>query len=383
MIQAPATLALLGGGQLGRFFVAAAHELGYRVIVVDPDAHCPAGQIAAEHLIAHYDDVTALDHLMHHCSAATTEFENVPALTLAQLATRMPVYPSSDAVAIAQDRILEKSFLRDNGFITAPFATIVSLEDCAAIEEAFFPAILKIARLGYDGKGQARVNSVAQAQQAFRDFNEQPCVLEQRLALDLEISVVLARTVSGECATFAVAENSHRNGILDISIAPARISETLRSQAEITAQEVAQRLNYVGVLAIEFFICGTSLLINELAPRPHNSGHHTIDSCITNQFEQQLRALCDLPLGSAQHHSAAVMVNLLGDLWYGEDSLTLREPDWSQLTQHPNLKLHLYGKEEPRPGRKMGHFTVVDSTIESALATALTARRAIGVADSP
>ena len=380
MIKAPATLAMLGGGQLGRFFVTAAHELGYKVIVLDPDPNAPAGLIADDHIVAAYDDPAALQQLASRCAAATTEFENVPAAALEKLAEKIPVHPSADAVAIAQNRVAEKSFLRNNGFATAPFLVIESAANLAKAGDEMFPAILKIARFGYDGKGQARVKNIAEAQQAFAEFNA-PCVLEKMLNLELEVSVVMARNSSGECQSFTLAENQHSNGILDVSIAPARTSAPLLAKAESMAKQVAQHLNYVGVLAVEFFIVDGELLINEIAPRPHNSGHYTIDGCVTNQFEQQVRAMCDLPLGSPLLHSASVMVNLLGDLWFQDDSEESREPDWAILNEIPNLKLHLYGKQSARPGRKMGHFTVIDGDAKKAVTTALKARKVIGVKD--
>ncbi|MDZ4324767.1 MAG: 5-(carboxyamino)imidazole ribonucleotide synthase, partial [Pseudomonas sp.] len=343
-IPAPATLAMLGGGQLGRFFVTAAHELGYKVIVLDPDADAPAGLIADDHIIAAYDDPAALEQLANRCAAATTEFENVPAAALEKLAEKIPVHPSAEAVAIAQNRIAEKTFLGNNGFATAPFMVIEKAPDLAKVSDEMFPAILKIARFGYDGKGQARVKNISEAQQAFTEFNA-PCVLEKMVKLDLEVSVVLARNSSGECQSFTLTENQHSHGILDISIAPARTSATLLAKAEEMAKQVAQHLNYVGVLAVEFFIVNGELLINEVAPRPHNSGHYTLDGCVTHQFEQQVRALCNLPLGTPRLHSASVMVNLLGDLWFQENSDESREPDWAKLNNIPNLKLHLYGKE--------------------------------------
>lgn len=378
MIKAPATLAVLGGGQLGRFFVTAAHELGYKVIVLDPDPDAPAGLIADEQIVAAYDDPAALEQLANRCAAATTEFENVPAAALEKLAEKIPVHPSAEAVAIAQNRVAEKSFLRNNGFATAPFLVIETAADLAKAGEEIFPAILKIARLGYDGKGQARVKNIAEARQAFAEFNA-TCVLEKMLSLELEVSVVMARNSSGQCQSFTLAENQHSHGILDVSIAPARTSAALLAKAEEMAKQVAEHLNYVGVLAVEFFIVNGELLINEIAPRPHNSGHYTLDGCVTHQFEQQVRALCNLPLGAPRLHSASVMVNLLGDLWFQNNSDESREPDWAMLNKIPNLKLHLYGKQSARPGRKMGHFTVIDSDITEALTTALAARKAIGV----
>ncbi len=375
-ITPPATLALLGGGQLGRFFVHTAHELGYKVMVLDPDADAPAGKIADSHIMASYDDHDALLQLSQHCAAATTEFENVPATVLEQLAQTMPVSPTADTVSIAQDRIREKEFLRDNGFNTAPFIPVVDESDLNNAPDDIFPAILKTARFGYDGKGQARVTSAREARAAQREFSI-PCVLEKLLQLDLEVSVVLARTADGECRCFPLAENSHRNGILDVTVVPARTTPALQQQAEQMASELATRLGYVGVLTVEFFVSDGQLLINEIAPRPHNSGHYTVDGCVTSQYEQQLRALCGLPLGSVSLHSNSVMVNLLGELWFqGEKS---SEPSWQLLHQIPNLKLHLYGKASARPARKMGHFTVIDQDPGAAITAAMAARKAIGI----
>ncbi len=380
IITPPATLALLGGGQLGRFFVQVAHELGYRVIVLDPDPDAPAGKIADDHIVAEYDNQAALAQLSQQCAAATTEFENVPAAVLQQLAQTMPVSPCTDAVSIAQDRIREKGFLRDNCFTTAPFIAVETEADLDHANEALFPAILKTARFGYDGKGQVRVSSINEARAALREFDS-PCILEKMLPLDLEVSVVLARSADGDCSCFPLAENSHSHGILDVTIVPARTTLALQQQAEQMACALANQLGYVGVLAVEFFISNGELLINEIAPRPHNSGHYTVDGCITSQYEQQLRTLCGLPLGSPQLHNSSVMVNLLGDLWFPADSHESIEPNWQLLHRIPNLKLHLYGKTSARRGRKMGHFTVIDNNADEALTTAMKARKAIGIRD--
>lgn len=387
MILPPATLGMLGGGQLGRFFVLAAHEMGYKVWVLDPDPNSPAGKAADRHLCAEYDDHIALDELAHHCAAVTTEFENVPAHTLEYLAKFVPVHPSADAVGICQNRVAEKTFLRTNGLPHAAFAAINTVEDLREAPAHLFPGILKVARFGYDGKGQARVSSREEAIGAFQGFRNEPCVLEQMLKLDYEVSVVLARDEAGRVKCFPVAENSHSGGILDVSIMPARSSACQRDSAQEYAERIAERLNYVGTLAVEFFVSHGELYVNEMAPRPHNSGHATVDACVNSQYEQQVRALCGLPLGDARAHSAAVMVNLLGDVWYdasqpGPDRHgAYREPDWSKLLAIPNLKLHLYGKQHARPGRKMGHFTVVDADPQKALEVAMAARAAIGIKD--
>ena len=380
-ILPPATLGLLGGGQLGRFFVGAAHELGYRVIVLDPDPHSPAGKIADEHIVAAYEDNAALERLTQTCAAITTEFENVPAAALAFLAKFIPVRPSAEAVATCQNRSEEKRFLHRHEFPHAPYADILCAADIDAAGEKLFPGILKVARFGYDGKGQARVSNREQAHLAFAQFKGEACVLERMMALDCEVSVVLARDAGGEVRCFPVAQNSHRHGILDITIAPAQVSKGLQSQATKIAEGIAQKLDYVGTMAVEFFIVAGELLGNEMAPRPHNSGHYTIDACITNQYEQQVRALCNLPLGDASAHSAAVMVNLLGDLWYAKDAHHSHEPDWHKLLSVPNLKLHLYGKHHARAGRKMGHFTVIGNDVDELCQLVLVIRRQIGLAD--
>lgn len=373
MILPPSMLGMLGGGQLARFFVIAAHEMGYRVMVLDPDKNSPAGLLADVHLCAAYDDQAALDRMAKECVAVTTEFENVPAATLDALAKSVPVHPAASAVAICQHRVSEKSFLRDNGFPHAPYAEINTESDIPAEDACLYPGILKVARFGYDGKGQARVKTRDEAVAAFRQFKGEQCVLEQMLPLDYEVSVVLARDARGNVAAFPTAENIHRNGILDISIVPARGAADVREQAQTLARGVAEKLNYVGTLGVEFFVCGGKLYVNEMAPRPHNSGHYTLDACVTDQFEQQIRALCGLPLGNPRQHSAAVMVNLLGDIW--RDG----EPEWHLLFEDVNLKQHLYGKHEARPGRKMGHYTVIGENLDQVLEAAMAARARIKV----
>lgn len=374
MISAPAMLGMLGGGQLGRFFVIAAHEMGYQVTVLDPDKNSPAGKIADVHLCANYEDKDALAQMEKTCAAVTTEFENVPAKTLEKLAESLTVRPSAASVAIAQNRVLEKNFIKDAGLPVAPFVVINQATDLPEDDSDLYPAILKVARFGYDGKGQARVKNQAEAAKAFTEFKQEVCVLEQMLPLDLEVSVVLARDAEGHIASFPTAENSHLNGILDVSIAPARCSEIVKANAQELAKKLAAKLDYVGVLGVEFFLVGKQLLVNEIAPRPHNSGHYTIDACVTNQFEQQVRVMAGLPLGSPSLHSDAVMVNILGDSWFAGAKTTALEPLWNKALSHANLKLHLYGKHEPRKGRKMGHFTVIDKNLKTALNIAKIAR---------
>ncbi len=367
-----ATLGMLGGGQLGRMFTLAARTMGYKVMVLDPDAASPAGQMADVHLQADYTDLAALKKLGESCAAVTTEFENVPAASLNELARHCRVAPGAEAVAIVQDRSHEKSWLAGNGFATAPFALVNSEADlAAALTVTGTPALLKVARLGYDGKGQARVGSLDEARAAYQEFGSQPCVLEGFVRLEREVSVVLARDDAGQCALFPLAENRHDNGILDVTIVPARVSGSLAQQACDTARAVADKLGYVGVMAVEFFIAGGQLMINEIAPRPHNSGHYTLDACVTDQFEQQVRALCGLPLGDPRLLSPVAMVNILGDRWHDGG------PHWDTLLAHTNIKLHLYGKQAARPGRKMGHFNVLDTDVESALQLAERMRNAL------
>jgi 5-(carboxyamino)imidazole ribonucleotide synthase len=370
-----ATLGLLGGGQLGRMFTVAARTLGYRVTVLDPDAHSPAAEFATGHLDTPYTDPGSLDELARTCKAVTTEFENAPAEALNALAARTIVRPSGDAVAVAQDRSREKAFFSEHGFPVGGFAQIRVEDDLPrALERVRLPALLKTARFGYDGKGQARIDSAADLARVFREWKGIPCVLEELLTLEREVSVILARTQEGEVAVFPVCENQHARGILDMTIAPARIDPALAHAATTLAARLAEALRYVGVLAVEMFVVDGRLFLNEIAPRPHNSGHYTIDACRTSQFEQQVRVLCGLPLGDPSQHTPAVMVNLLGDAWRGG------EPRWDAVLRHAGAHLHLYGKREVRPGRKMGHVTVCEATLEHALEIALEIRRDLGIA---
>lgn len=371
-ILPPARLGMLGGGQLGRYFVLAARRLGYAVTVLDPDADSPAGQMADDHLVADYSDAQALETLSRTCVAVSTEFENVPADTLSWLAQRVRVAPNAESVAVAQDRIREKNFFREHGLPMGAFQVIRTAADLQTADA--FPGILKRARFGYDGKGQARVADRAAALTAWQSFDQVPCVLEALVPLDLEVSVVLTRGVDGSVCAFPVAENQHTHGILDVSMAPARISSALATQAVQIAATIAAQLAYVGTLGVEFFVSNGRLLLNEIAPRPHNSGHYTIDACVVDQFEQQVRALCALPLAQPQLLSPAVMVNLLGDIWPAAAS-----PDWAQVLATQGAVLHLYGKAAPRPGRKMGHLTVLDASLDAALSRAMQLRTALGI----
>jgi 5-(carboxyamino)imidazole ribonucleotide synthase len=366
---------MLGGGQLGRMFIVAARNMGYRVVVLEPDVHSPAGDLADEHITARYEDPAALERMAAQCDAITTEFENAPAASLTKLAERRVVRPAGPQVAIAQDRIREKIFLRDNGFPVGPFAFIEQGRDIGIVTGSMrYPVVLKTARFGYDGKGQVRVGSPTEAQATHARWQQAACVMEEFLSLKCEVSVVLARGANGETRTFPLAENQHRHGILDVSIVPARVNTGVAERARVLAVRLAERLDYVGVLAVEFFVLyDDTLLINEIAPRPHNSGHYTIDACRTSQFEQQVRALCGLPLGDPALNSPVVMVNLLGDCW-GDG-----EPQWNAVFRHPGAKLHLYGKREARPRRKMGHVTVVADTVQVALAIVAQIKTDLGI----
>ncbi len=370
MIAPGAWLGLLGGGQLGRMFSMAAQSMGYRVLVVDPGDHSPAGDVADACIRADYLDDAALSRLAAQCAAVTTEFENVPADALRRLARDCFVTPGADSVAVAQDRIREKAFLA--GVVgVGPYAVIRSEQDFSDVDTSLLPGVLKRSRFGYDGKGQARVADIEQARSAFVAMGGEPCVLERMLAFDCEVSVVVARSDTSACVAYPVAENMHANGILDVSIVPGRIAPSLAMQAQEATRAVAEQLGYVGVMCVEFFVVGGTLLANEIAPRPHNSGHYTIDACITSQFEQQARIMARLPLGSTAIHGPSVMVNLLGESWAGG------EPQWEKLLEHPGAKLHLYGKRDARQGRKMGHFTVLGTTVDATLRDALALRSSL------
>ena len=357
------TLGILGGGQLGRMFCNAARNMGYQMSVLDPDSDSPAGQIADDHIEAAYTDKEALDYLARTCDVITTEFENVPADTMRYLGRNKPVFPSAEVLEIAQNRNREKAFVDKAGLTPAPNYPIYIESDLEqAVKVTGLPAVLKTATLGYDGKGQYIVDSLQQAQQAFRDCGGVECVLEKKIDLKKEVSVIVARNLRGETAVYPVGENEHRNGILHITIVPARVDGVLVDKARQQALRLAEQLSYVGVLAVEFFIdSNDELLFNEMAPRPHNSGHYTGDACVTSQFEQQVRVICGLPPGDVSLLTPVVMVNLLGDLW---------RPDWHVLLNEPDSKLHLYGKKEARPGRKMGHYNVLHADIDTALDTA-------------
>ncbi len=372
-ILPPATIGVLGGGQLGRYFVMAARTMGYRTMVLEPDPDAPAGAAADVHLAAPYDDRDALGRLGRECAVVTTEFENPPAAALAALATSTIVRPSPAAIATMQDRRTEKAFLTGAGVPVAPYAVVDTADDLRtpmAERGVAFPAIVKTARLGYDGKGQVTVADDRELADAWYELGEVGCVVEQRLPLQQEVSVVLARGVDGRCAVHPTVANTHVRGILDLTVVPAQTSDHVAEQAVVLATSIAVALDYVGVLAVEMFVVDGELLVNELAPRPHNSGHWTLDAAATSQFEQQVRAVCGLPLGDPSLvASGAAMVNLLGDEWAGGD------PDWTKALAGGGSHLHLYGKAEPRPGRKMGHLTVTATTPTDAADLALALRR--------
>jgi len=362
MILPGATIGMLGGGQLGRMFTTSAQTLGYNVIVLDPDTNSPAGIIADQHICAKYSDETALNQLADLCDAITTEFENIPASTLAFLEQKTVVHPSSKALASTQNRIIEKEFIVSLGIPIAPFAAIRSSADIDKVHSGFqFPAILKLANFGYDGKGQVVCQTIDDVHSAFNSLDQAECVLEQRINLEREVSTVIARSQSGEINNFPVAENVHVNGILHSTTVPSHLPQ---SQTEIVTQmadKIAAGLNYVGVMAVEFFISKEGdVLVNEIAPRPHNSGHFTNDACQTSKFEQQVRMLCGLPAGNSDLIEPVVMINILGDVW-GNST-----PHWDNLLSKPDINLHLYGKKEARVGRKMGHFNVLASTLDQA-----------------
>jgi 5-(carboxyamino)imidazole ribonucleotide synthase len=362
MILPGATLGMLGGGQLGRMFTTAAQTMGYNVIVLDPDANSPAGIIADQHICAKYSDEAALQQLADLCDAVTTEFENIPATTLSFLEAQTVVHPSSQALATTQNRIVEKQFIASLGIPVAPFAAIRSINDIDAIADSFqLPAILKVANFGYDGKGQVVCETIEAIRQAFQALGEVECVLEQRINLEREVSTVLARGQSGDITNFPVAENVHINGILHATTVPSSVPVKYAQTAIQMADKIAEGLGYVGIMAVEFFISREGdVIANEIAPRPHNSGHFTLDACETSQFEQQVRMLCGLPSGNCELKSPVVMINILGDIWGSS------VPHWDTLLSQPNNKLHLYGKKEARPGRKMGHFNVLATSIEQA-----------------
>jgi 5-(carboxyamino)imidazole ribonucleotide synthase len=379
-------LGVMGGGQLGRMFAQAAQAMGYRVAVLEAAKDCPAGQVAERLIETSYEDDAGLDALAAQCVAVTTEFENVPADSLGRLALQVFVAPDAHGVSVAQDRIAEKAFFvacaPKSGVMPAPHKVISSQEDIDAIPDDLLPGLLKTVRMGYDGKGQVRVSSRAGVRAAFESMNGVTCLLEKMLPLAYEVSVLTARGFDGASVVYPIAENVHRDGILFTTTVPGpNVSAACAQQAQDAARAIVAELGYVGVLCIEFFVLADgSLVVNEMAPRPHNSGHYTIDACVTSQFAQQVRAMARLPLGDVRQHSPAVMLNILGDVWFDGQDPQAREPAWDQLLALPGANLHLYGKDDPRRGRKMGHVTFVAPTLDEAQRQLQAACAILGIA---
>jgi 5-(carboxyamino)imidazole ribonucleotide synthase len=374
----PTTLGVMGGGQLGRMFVHAAQSMGFQTAVLDPDAASPAGRVSHHHVTTGYQDSAGLDDLARHCQAITTEFENVPANALLQLAQQRWVSPGTEAVAIAQDRAAEKAHFVRCGVPVAPHARIETQADLDTVPASLLPGILKTARLGYDGKGQMRVASHEALTQAWRTLQQQPCVLEKMLPLQAECSVIVARGQDGQMVHLPVQRNVHRDGILAVTeVHAACVASHLAAQAVEATRAIAEGLRYVGVLCVEFFVLDDGqLVVNEMAPRPHNSGHHSINACDVSQFELQVRTLARLPLVQPRQHSPAIMLNLLGDLWQQHASA----PPFDSVLSVPGTHLHLYGKEDPKPGRKMGHLTLTGPDVSAVQGNALKACHMLGLA---
>ena len=352
------TLGILGSGQLGRMFALEARRMGYRVHTYSPEKDSPTGQVADLEFIGSYDDIDRAREFAKGVDVITFEFENIASAVAEALEAIVPTRPNARSLHIAQNRLREKTFLKYHKLPVTPFAKVDTEKSVIRVaSELGLPFVLKTAGFGYDGKGQSLVKTIDEATSAFKSMDVDEAIAEQFIQFDFEISIVAARGVSGEYVAYPPVHNIHRKHILDITYAPASIDDKLAEQATQITKDVMEQLGYVGTLCIEFFVTKTGeLLINEIAPRPHNSGHWTIDACVTNQFEQQVRAICGLPLGSAEQLRPAAMVNLLGDVWQNG------EPDWAGVLVDPDVKLHLYGKKEARAGRKMGHITVTGST---------------------
>jgi 5-(carboxyamino)imidazole ribonucleotide synthase len=364
------TIGVLGSGQLGRMMALAARRMGYRVHTLSPGADTPTGQVADLEITADYEDLDAIRAFVGGVDVVTFEFENVSAEAADLAAELAPVRPSGSALHVTQQRAREKAFLADRGFPVPPFARVQSLDELAvALGTVGLPAIVKTAAFGYDGKGQHRLTAIEQAEPVWGLVGHQEAIVERVVDFACEISVVAARGLDGAMVDYGAIENQHVGHILDVSISPARIPKAVAAEASALARRVMEELGYVGVLCVEFFVTRDhQLLVNEIAPRPHNSGHLTIEACATSQFEQQVRAICGLPLGSTAQARPAAMANLLGDVW------AEGEPDWDAALAVPGAALHLYGKGDPRPGRKMGHITVVADTVEHAIERVLAAR---------
>ncbi|MDZ7861536.1 5-(carboxyamino)imidazole ribonucleotide synthase [Acidovorax sp.] len=376
-----ATLGVLGGGQLGRMFVHTAQAMGYFTAVLDADPTSPAGLVSHHHIQTGYEDAAGLAELARVADAVTTEFENVPATALAALGALRPVSPAAGAVAVAQDRAQEKAHFVRCGVPCAPYAVIETAAQLAAVQADLLPGILKTARMGYDGKGQVRVRTAAELAAAWDSVGQVACVLEKMLPLALECSVIVARGADGACVHLPVQRNLHRDGILAVTeVHAGNLPDTLARQAIAGAISIATGLSYVGVLCVEFFVLQDgSLVVNEIAPRPHNSGHYSQNACDVSQFELQVRTMAGLPLTQPRQHSPAVMLNLLGDLWFAADG-SGQTPPWAEILALPGTHLHLYGKRDAKPGRKMGHLNITADSADAARATALKAAALLGIA---
>jgi 5-(carboxyamino)imidazole ribonucleotide synthase len=375
------TLGVLGGGQLGRMFVHAAQAMGYFTAVLDADPTSPAGLVSHHHIQTGYEDAAGLAELARLADAVTTEFENVPATALAALGALRPVSPAAGAVAVAQDRAQEKAHFVRCGVACAPYAVIETAEQLAAVPADLLPGILKTARMGYDGKGQVRVKTAAELAAAWESVGRVACVLEKMLPLALECSVIVARGADGACVHLPVQRNLHRDGILAVTeVHAANLPDTVARQAIAGAISIATGLAYVGVLCVEFFVLQDgSLVVNEIAPRPHNSGHYSQNACDVSQFELQVRTMAGLPLTQPRQHSPAFMLNLLGDLWFAADG-SQQTPPWAEVLALPGTHLHLYGKRDAKRGRKMGHLNITADSADAARATALKAAALLGIA---
>jgi 5-(carboxyamino)imidazole ribonucleotide synthase len=373
MVLPNSTIGVLGSGQLGRMFAISARRMGYRVHTFSPESDTPTGQVADFEICAEYQDLDAVKKFAKNVDVITFEFENVPFETVEVAEKFAPVRPNGEILHITQNRLREKTFLAQNGFPVTPFRHVKTLNELQkSIEEIGAPAVLKTAGFGYDGKGQTKIKSVGDIETAFANLNGNEAVLEAFVEFEKEVSVVAARDLRGHFAHYGVIENVHANHILDVSFAPAFVSKKTEKEAVEIAREILEKLDVIGVLCVEFFLTkDEKLLVNELAPRPHNSGHLTVDACVTSQFEQQLRTVCGLPLGATDLYKPAAMANLLGDLW------ETGEPNWQKALQFPEVKLHLYGKAEARSGRKMGHLTALSETVEEAIKVVKKARVAL------
>ena len=384
----PATLGVMGGGQLGRMFVHAAQRLGYATAVLDPDAQSPAGMVSHQQVKTPYGDDAGLQQLAGLCDAVTTEFENVPAAALRTLAMTLPVAPSAACVAMAQNRIEEKAHFTAcadvSGVSVAPYAVIETPAQLQAVPASLLPGILKTARLGYDGKGQMRVTNVAELAAAWAALKQVPCVLEKLMPLKAECSVIVARGFDGSVVSFAPQRNVHVDGVLAVTHAyPSNMPEAQSKRAQDATESIARQINYVGVLCVEFFMVDDGsehggLIVNEMAPRPHNSGHYTMDACDVSQFDLQVHAMAGLPLPQPRQHSPAIMLNLLGDVWFDLNGQP-RTPDWQAVLSLPGTHLHLYGKLDARPGRKMGHLNITGADADAVMAVARQAADVLGL----